>query len=83
MSKPLIFESNPLRFEHVLEMLEIRKGDRSWKQLAEEMECSPQYLCDVIGGRREPGPKILEPLGLIAETIYVFVKARSGRKAKP
>jgi transcriptional regulator with XRE-family HTH domain len=32
--------------------------------LAKEIDCAPQYLNDVLGGRREPGPKILKYLGL-------------------
>jgi hypothetical protein len=31
---------------------------------------SPAYLSDVLSGRREPGPKILDVLGLEPVTVY-------------
>lgn len=31
---------------------------------------SQQYLCDVLRGRREPGPKILDALFLFQEIVY-------------
>lgn len=31
---------------------------------------SPQYLCDVLNGRREPGAKLLKALGYRRVTIY-------------
>jgi transcriptional regulator with XRE-family HTH domain len=37
---------------------------RTQVDLAAEMEITPQYLSDVLSGRRDPGPKILEYLGL-------------------
>jgi hypothetical protein len=40
------------------------------QRLAEEWEVSAAYISDVRAGKREPGPKILERLGLTAETRY-------------
>ena len=34
------------------------------KQLAEAIGCSPQYLCDVLNGRRDPGATILKHYGV-------------------
>lgn len=31
---------------------------------------SPAYLSDVLSGRRDPGPKILDALGLEPVTLY-------------
>lgn len=31
---------------------------------ASRIDVSPQYLCDVLNGRRDPGPAILSALGL-------------------
>jgi hypothetical protein len=39
--------------------------------LAKQLGLSPQYLCDVLLGRREPGPKLLRALGLRKEVRYV------------
>lgn len=33
-------------------------------------DVSPAYLSDVMNGRREPGPKILDALGLEPVTFY-------------
>ena len=41
------------------------------KALAQEWKVSPSYLSDVVRGKRNPGPPILKPLGLKAETRYV------------
>jgi transcriptional regulator with XRE-family HTH domain len=46
-----------------LKALEDRRGKRTWKELAAELGISTAYLCDVLQGRREPGEKILEPMG--------------------
>jgi hypothetical protein len=40
------------------------------QRLAEEWEVSAAYISDFRAGKREPGPKILERLGLTAETRY-------------
>jgi hypothetical protein len=39
--------------------------------LAVRFDCSPAYLGDVINGKREPGAKVLGPLGLEREVRYV------------
>lgn len=36
----------------------------SLRGLAREWGVTPSYLCDIVNGRRAPGPKILTPLGL-------------------
>ena len=35
---------------------------------------SEQYVCDVLAGRREPGPAIYVPLGLKSRRIWEFLK---------
>jgi hypothetical protein len=42
--------------------IEKRLKSQSLRGLAREIPCSPSYLCDVIHGRREAGPKIVEYL---------------------
>ncbi len=36
----------------------------SQKLLAAKLEVTPQYITDILRGRREPGEAILRPLGL-------------------
>ena len=45
---------------------ELRKaqGNRSLRKFADEIHCSAAYLSDIYNGRRNPGPTILEYLGL-------------------
>ena len=38
---------------------------------AEANKISPAYVSDVLVERREPGPAILDALGLKATTVYV------------
>jgi hypothetical protein len=47
----------------VLELRDKLEG-RTQADLAAEIDCTPQYLSDVLSGRRDPGPKILDFLGL-------------------
>lgn len=58
---------------NVVDMLAKKRGARPWRELAAEIGCSAAYLSDVINGRREPGPKILDFLGL----ERVLVKKRN------
>jgi len=45
-------------------------------QYARLLGVSPQYLCDILAGRREPGRKILEPLGYQRIVEYRKVSER-------
>ena len=56
--------------DQVINILRKRQGERTAKELADELGVTPQYLSDVYAGRREPGPAILEPLGLKGEMFY-------------
>lgn len=42
-------------------------GQKAWAALH---GVSAPYVCDVLAGRREPGPTILEPLGFVRVTHY-------------
>jgi transcriptional regulator with XRE-family HTH domain len=56
----------------VLQLLEKRQGERTQKELAEELGVSQQYLCDLYQGKRYVGVKILEALGMYREWSYYF-----------
>lgn len=53
--------------DQVIELLKVRQGDRSATDLADEIGVSKAYISDLFMGRRNPGPKILKYLGLVAE----------------
>lgn len=42
----------------------------TWRKLAPRFGVTPQYLCDLVLGRRSPGPKILKALNLKRYVIY-------------
>ena len=44
--------------------------------LAQQLGITPTYLSEVLGGRREPGPKFLRALGLRRVTVYLPEKGR-------
>lgn len=50
--------------KQVIRKLRARQGQRSLRQFARELGISAAYLSDIYLGRREPGPKVLGPLGL-------------------
>ncbi len=62
----------PLSKADLVELLRQRaKRAGSQQALAEALGVTPAYLSDVLGGRREPGPKILEVLRLRRQVVYV------------
>lgn len=56
--------------EQVVQMMRKRQGTRTAKEFAEELGISPQYLSDIYGGKREPGPSVLDALKLERGLIY-------------
>ncbi|HEV2054676.1 MAG TPA: helix-turn-helix transcriptional regulator [Methylomirabilota bacterium] len=62
----------PLSKVDLVELLRQRaKRAGSQQALAETLGVTPAYLSDVLAGRREPGPKILEALRLRRQVVYV------------
>lgn len=57
-----------------LRMLISQQYDGSQKKCAKALKVSQAYLSDVLIGRRELGPSILDPLGFVARTVYVRVR---------
>jgi hypothetical protein len=58
-----------MRVEDVRNLLErqcnIAGSQKNW---ARANSLSPQFICDVLKGRRDPSPRILDALGL--ELVY-------------
>ena len=46
------------------------KFDGSQSAAAKAWGLSPAYVCDLLAGRREPGPAFLKPLGFEAVVTY-------------
>lgn len=63
----------------VIQMLILRKGERTQVELATDLGVSAQYLGDVLAGRRDPGKAILNAMGL--EKIVDY-RQKQRRKAK-
>ena len=55
--------------DELLNLLRDKQGDRTQAELAKEIGISPAYLSDVLAGRRDPGPSVLDFLGI--EKAYV------------
>jgi hypothetical protein len=66
-----VIEANIVSRAGVINELVKRRGDNTWKELAEQIDCSATSLCDVLHGHRRPGKKILEFLGFRTEMVYV------------
>ena len=47
-----------------LKMLKARMTGRSLRSVAREIPCSAAYLSDIMLGKRNPGPRVLDYLGL-------------------
>ncbi len=57
----------------IAELVELVKRQGSQKQAAKFLGISEQYLADVLRGRRAPGKKVLEALGLQKVVVYKWV----------
>lgn len=55
----------------VIELLRKRQAGRTQKEVAEELGVTPQFLHDVLNGRRNPSDRILEYVGLKWEIVKV------------
>lgn len=51
-----------------IKLLRAHLRTKTQRALAEEIPCSAAYLCDVLNGRRDPGPRIMDYLGI--ELVY-------------
>lgn len=60
--------------DKLIKRLEKLQGERSRQELAASLEISPAYLSDIFNGNREPGPKLLEKLGLVRIVTYAEAK---------
>lgn len=54
------------------------------KAFALEIGVSESYICDILNYRREPGEKVLQPLGFERKVTYLPIvpKRREKRKEK-
>jgi len=60
-----------MNIETLIAQLRKRCADGKQFVTAGELGVSPSYLNSVLKGRKEPGDKILRPLGLRKKVIYV------------
>lgn len=60
----------PADRDDVVALLRKRQAGRPAYQLADELGIAGSYLCEIFKGKRNPGPKVLDALGLIQKTIY-------------
>lgn len=51
----------------VVEILKARQGNGTLTALADEIGVTKAYISDIYKGRRNPGPRILAYLGIVAE----------------
>lgn len=52
---------------------------KSQKEIASGLQISPQYLSDILKGRREPGPMVLASMGLTRRVDYKYITSTKGR----
>ena len=59
-----------LSADEVVSLMKQQQGDRTQQAYAEELGITPQFLCDILKRRRDPGPKVLSRLGLVQTVKY-------------
>ena len=60
-----------MKNEDVIELLKKHLKDRTQLDFARDLDISPQFLNDLLRGRRDPSEKILTYLGLRRAIIKV------------
>lgn len=55
------------------ELLRKKQGERSQKELAEELGISPQHLGDLLYGKRMPGKALRKKMGIEKRVVFVVV----------
>jgi predicted transcriptional regulator len=61
-------------YDQVMGILKKRQGERTQKELADDLGVSQQYLCDVFAGKRFIGERVLSALGMYREWAYYIKK---------
>ncbi len=57
--------------DHLIELIRLAitvAGNQ--RKLAHQWDVSPSYITDLLGGMRDPGPKILDALGYERVVLY-------------
>lgn len=65
--------SSALTKEDVLARLRKRQGKKSIRAFASELGLTPAYISDIYRGRRDPGPSVLQLLGIRKEESISYV----------
>ena len=55
----------------ILRRLRALMSGRTQRAVAAELGISEQYLCDILKGRKPPGPTVLKALGLSRRVSYI------------
>jgi transcriptional regulator with XRE-family HTH domain len=56
--------------EKLIALLKRRQGERTQKEFAAELGISEPFLSDIYNGKRDPGEKVLDQLGISSVTAY-------------
>jgi len=74
-------KTTTLSVDDVREQLRAKTKETNAASAARALGISPQYMCDVLAGAREPGEKLLAALGLRRVVTYVpFTKPKAERE---
>jgi transcriptional regulator with XRE-family HTH domain len=71
------------RMSDPIAMLKAKLRTNTQQGLAKELGLSPQFLSDIVTGRRPPSIKLLEALGLERVVTYRRINARAKSDSRP
>lgn len=60
----------------IIELVRERIGNRTQSAFAKQIGIGESYLCDILKGRREPGPTFLEAMELRKVVTYEPIPRR-------
>lgn len=71
----------PIIRGEVITMLKAKQGRQSMREFAKVLGCSAPYLSDIYRGNRDPGPLILNYLGLekVVKREITYRRAAKGK----
>jgi transcriptional regulator with XRE-family HTH domain len=67
----MIQSMKTIKPHQIPELLKQKRGDRTNKELAEELGISPQHLGDLLQGNRMPGKALRRRIGIEKRVVFV------------
>jgi transcriptional regulator with XRE-family HTH domain len=66
-----------IKTHQIPDLLRKKQGDRTQRELADELGISPQHLSELLGGSRMPGKALRRKIGIEKRVTFVVSEGAS------